>query len=664
MVDTKFREIGPRHEWLPAPQSPLPQPSETTYHKYRKQRRWLLKIHPEAVLGNAELAKVLAVENAPGSCDHGPSSHRTQLAIGEMTDTSDPRGISVVPLIATAAGHTGEVLRLLRPERSSWASEQSRILALRLSSSDVAPDETLWADHVGTIHSIKSVVDTRRSEPTRWLIVQRDSGTTVFRPEYQRVPFGSESAGVRPQEPSRIAPNLLFSLSKHQTGHRCHSDMCFNPGVKSHPPQLAIVDEGGFWTVWDIVGTRGRVYKQPRTKLNVCGSIRQGVRQKMYWKATTEPQWHRILFVGVPASAFHDLDESDDDKDTESQSASAFLPLQRSSTLLLCNQKLLRLVDLDSNMLLPDLRFTLDGSREAILDVQIDSRDPRYFFLITSSTFFVAAVFSTRDPMEDRDRKRGSILYSASHMRDRFDQGLKLFVSPGPRSSSHWSSLVFLYARDSTWIDVFCVNASKKHHERVSCSRDTISLNMSPGSDTASDLQTLCVFPALTSAQPGAKLPTQRDNLNQPIRFYQILLLDMDLKLHSTLGASSLRQPEQALLLVQSGDTPTIESLERRRIIRHLSSRFVVPDNVEDVIKIPRRLSISGPVVGRIQDQALLQRVLGKVSTKIMQTIQEQMRGDGTMSLDMDILGAAPFDPLYVAIESALRGRAFPLKIM
>jgi RNA polymerase I-specific transcription initiation factor RRN6 len=682
----KFREVGPHHEWIAASHAPISKQLKGTWHENQKQKKWLLKTHPEAALGNDVLEELLALEDSP--CRHGQTSswNQTQFAIGEMTDISDPRKISGMPLLAMAAGSAGDVLRLLRPKTNVGVWHAGKDANLKLELLDHSDyQETLWAKDVGTIRRVQSVMSTRRFEPVRWLIVLRDFGTTIFRPEYRKAPVVAQTVpGSYPQTASHITPNPLFTLPKSQTGYESQSDVAFNVGIQSKPPQLALVDEGGNWSVWDITGTRNRTYRRPKPRLSQCGSIRKGAHQNLSRKPAAKPQGHRILWVGR-SNPEEEYGAFDEEEDSVPQRSSLFPPLGRSSTLLLCNQKTLRLFDLDANIFLPDLHFVADNSNDAILDVHADAQDPRYFYVVTTSKLFVAAQFSTRAAMQIEVVKKSMILHSFPHFRARMDEKLKIAITPGPPLMGKRTSLVFLYSQNSSWYDVFCIMFSKEHPERVLCYHDRVVTKSPLGMNEDLSLQTLYPSPVLTVTPPGSMVMDEpRVFPGHQTRFFQLFAFGTDLSLSDCLGASStldwshnvpsierLSMPEQSDLESRSrvryrkkSNKFSGQELERRSAIRYLSSRFVVADSFAESQYGNAGFTATKESSMSIAMHKPLRRMIQPIYECLYNALRDLGMGRDLSSVEMEIYGAAPFDPVYVALQTALETESLPLRTL
>ena len=659
----RFEQIGPSEPWYTASHEADEKPSGRPWHVAQQQKKWLLKNHPEAALGNDLLSDLLVPELSPQlSDDHAPPRHtQLQLALGEMLDTSMPNNIRGVPLIAMAAGSASDVLRLVRPRLESWQLAHNPAVSLQTYGKDEA-QEMLWTRDIGVIRRIKAVVNLRRFEPVRWLIVQRDAGTSIFRPAFQRVPVVSEAfSGHGPQQPSHIHPNLLFAIPTRLTGCDSHADVSFNPGAKAEPPQLAIVDQGGRWTVWGVSGTRARAQVRPRLALYRCGDIWKGVRSRISQRPSPDPQWHRIAWVGAsPGEIDDDSDDYEEGYAAESpQPRAAYPPLQRSSTLLICSRKALRLIDLDADAVLPDLSFL--SYDQPILDVEVDPGDPRYFYVVTTSTLYVAVLMTTRDSATGKAAKHASILHSCPHLRDTSSGDLQLSIAPGPRLPKNRTALVHVYSRGSNWVDLFCVTKSKVDPQKVVCHHERLVCEGTAPSKL--QLQTLCLNPVLTRTNRKALTDDSRLYTDQHIRYYQLFYLGADLSLTCALGVSSGHGWDREFLPQPDATDTVPKQKQRQLVVRAMESRFVIPDSLSEFRYRMEALRIATD--GRpAATPRVVQRPFRHLYDHIQAVSSGLLAAYSGSDIDMELQGAAPFDSVYLAVQDALATKRLPLRTM
>ncbi|KAK8107141.1 uncharacterized protein PG998_009154 [Apiospora kogelbergensis] len=630
----RFVSIAPAQEWFSASHHVDALPAGRTWHVAQQQKKWLLKRHPEAALGADILGSILAPEISRRNPSERACCQSTQLAIGEMTDTRSATAVHGVPLIAMATGSASDVLRFVRPKPQGWAHNGNGATIFHLLGRS-EPQEAFWTQETGVILRIKAVVSLRRYEPVRWLLVQRHTGTSVFRPEYQKAPIVSESGdGDGSYLPSHVNPNLLFTVPKRLTGCDSHSDVAFNPGIKAQPIQLAIIDEGGRWTVWDINGTRSRVNKRPKKSLVKCGSIRKGVRNSIARRPSAEPQWHRVCWVGNLVDKPDD--GSDDEESSDEQARPAYPPLERSSTLLFCNQESLRILDLNSDTFLPDLPLLTEGPENFILDVHVDSGDPRYFFVLTTTTLFIDTTLPD----------------------------LQLAVSPGPCLANQLASLVYLYSKRHNWVDVFCFTKSRSSPETVACHRDRLILNGSK--NNGFQLQTLCSSPVFAAPRRDIT-PTAEDRSFATLarRYYQIFFIGTDLSLNSALGLVSQSSLRPQLVPVEGADDLIPKNQRQRTIVRSLAERFIVPDPPEEFRYRIEGLQIAaGNDVKPSPPREMMRRRVKQFHEHLRQNSLDLLHLYDSKDIDMNVYGTAPFHPVYAAAQEAIRTKMLPLRTL
>ncbi|KAI0378327.1 hypothetical protein F5Y04DRAFT_262399 [Hypomontagnella monticulosa] len=654
-----FKELGPHQIWFPAAGitgiPSLGPSASSAWQARRRQQRWLLKAHPEARLGNECVHDEFLSSQSYLESDENAPRGSSLFTIGEMTDTSNPKGVSSVPLIVTATGEANDVLRLTIPtvEEWQWANDES--VSLRLINVTEKDESILFEEGiVGPIRRLKSVVDQKRYGPTRWIIVQRDSGTRVFQPEYCRAPI--QSGYYHERRSSHIAPNPLFFLPKDWTGGNPHSDASFNPSVRSKPPQLGLIDEYGFWSVWDITHTKIKSSRQTKFNLSSCGHIEKGVLDRLPSRGAGKAQWHKIFWVGNSDDS-QAFDFEDDEETTGVQGS--FPQLTRSSTLLVCSPQQVRLLDLTKNSLLPDLPFVGDSGVECILDVHENPQDTQYIFVLTTSKLFMARVFLSSGRDWGEARKQWTIVLAVSHLRDYFDRSLKLAVSPGTRSSNQATSLVSLYSNINAQIDLFCVNALKSDPFRVTYHRETIVPDVSQYATPDTALQTMCLHTAPATVKASeSPTPSARSFMQQQVRFYQFITLKADMCLTSTLSVTTFTLPINQINPPDHRiDRPRDPIQERKKVMKHIAARFVVPDNM-NTTGTKREQARGTPRT--LPQWPITRRPIGVFYEHLRAVFNDKIKEYQEFPVEEGSFGSNPFDFVHLAIEQAIESAAMP----
>ncbi|KAI3341323.1 RNA polymerase I-specific transcription initiation factor RRN6-like protein [Ustulina deusta] len=572
-----FRALGVCKTWIsPEPDhvaDSLPL-AGTAWEQSRRQQRWLVKHHPEASLGNHTLRDDI-VEDSPFSSQQEHNSQTCFFSLGELTDTSFRKNTGV-PLVVTVTGSANNILRLARLDPEKWTWPRELNVAARLV--EIASEKpALWIDEdVGPIRCVKCIVDLKRYDPTRWLAVQRDSGTTIFQPEYRKVSVNDSLE----RDASRIAANPIFYLSKEQTGGNTHSDVSFNPGTRSNPPQLAVIDERGFWSIWDVKHTKLKPSGKPIPSLRICGHIDRGVLEQFPYRDRSGMRWHKVLWVGRSEDNLDLLGNLDLDAGNEDSSSQvAFPPLQRSSSVLVCNSQQLRVLDLIAGVYLPDLEFRHDDSLDCILDVQI-AHDPQYFYVLTTSKLFIARLYFTPGVEWDKPGKVWTILFSTPHYRSSFDRKLKLAITQGVKPVQT-TSFVFIYSSTNPWIDLFYFEFSLTDLNGVRCQANVTGLGSLQNTFFNSAIRTLCISPTpIIVKAPKTVTNIGHDLVEKRIKLYQIMALRSDMSLVSALCMSSLSPAIQISVPSKNISRRSRAESQKDGDLRSLSSKFVVDDSL------------------------------------------------------------------------------------
>ncbi|ENH72538.1 hypothetical protein FOC1_g10013195 [Fusarium oxysporum f. sp. cubense race 1] len=253
-----FKVIGSSAELYPPSKTPAPEISSNLWQERRVQKRWLLQAHPQAFMGNSALSELLQENMDRYSKVEGEVSDQPLLAIGQMTNVSNHSRITGSPMLAAATGESGELLRLARIDQSKWkwGNDKRTTLQPSVIDPDDPEEEAIWASDGLPISQVKFATSLTRYDAIRWLIVQKQTSTTILHPEYHKVPVAQSSASdlnIHQSRLSRIDPNPILAVSHKMTGGNAQVDVAFNPNSKGLPPQIAIIDECGYWEKYEVV---------------------------------------------------------------------------------------------------------------------------------------------------------------------------------------------------------------------------------------------------------------------------------------------------------------------------------------------------------------------------------------------------------------------------
>ena len=176
-------------------------------------------------------------------------STRFDFGKAQLDQLDGSRNIDV---LAVATGEAGDSVKLLRvhnrQRRWEYTGTEGRVVP---EVTDVS--HTVWRGNGAPILQICfAQID---GVGPNWLAVRQATSTTIFRPRYHRhTAVPSPGPGVRRSRTSRLNINPFTTISISQTGGFTHADVDFNP---SDPSRIALVDQSGQWSVWDIKKSAG-----------------------------------------------------------------------------------------------------------------------------------------------------------------------------------------------------------------------------------------------------------------------------------------------------------------------------------------------------------------------------------------------------------------------
>jgi RNA polymerase I-specific transcription initiation factor RRN6 len=345
---------------------------------------------PEAGPASATL-KTIAKTMSPAG--FGPY-RSALLAIGKAADLDHTSGTRTIDIMAMVYGEAGNILRLIKPrtEGLKWDSfDDTKLRLLNPTSSE----DCYWSADGGAIQQITFAADT--DGLTSWLAVLKEESTTILRPIYRRdLTPSTMSASIRRRfPPSHLGPNPVLRLGNERTGTRPHVDVSFNPW---YVRQFAIIDQQGYWSVWDIEGQK-RKRTTFEAKPGRSGHIRDDSLQDQSFKSHHSADgWGRVLWAG----GFN--------------------------TLVLCDRRNLAVFDLKAMpKRLYSPQIVHPKSTDWILDVKRSTSDLHHVFVLTTSRVFWLQITEAGEDKDEQYGYRGAkILLSCQHFRDQENEAAKL----------------------------------------------------------------------------------------------------------------------------------------------------------------------------------------------------------------------------------------------
>lgn len=505
---------------------------------------------------------------------------RPLLAVGDITDTSDPSRLAALSVMACATGESGELLRLVRIHDTQWQWEGDTLCTLHVPTVDLEDfeDEAIWTSDGLPISQIKFAARTVEHNTLRYIIVQRETSTVILQPQYRKIPvlekatYHSLSTGV-----SRIDPNPIISLTHHQTGGNAHSDVVFIPGLSGTPRQLCIIDECGYWTLWNMTGVLGTGRNTTRLELVKAGHIIEGPLDEIPPVSPHPAQKYGAVLVGAEP----DPDSwSLSDADTKTHGLFANLKQQ----LLVYNSERWTLFDLLTGEMRPSIvdwssRKSKFGS---IIDVQLSPVDPNHVFILTTKFVVWVDIFSYS---EYTMTQRPVILLTCAY---RSTQGLEVKMTVCRSSSSNGNdtdAMVLLYNSLDRQLHSFIFRLSPQNppqfHLQTTC-LPTVTTKDHQFSPESLHLQPLTLDVEATSSL------VENGQDHSQIQFFQSMLLGKDFQVCQNMWFAAINH-------TTSVDRPSIRLSEEqhkvdrqrvgkgKKLERTLGRLFSVPDEMVDI---------------------------------------------------------------------------------
>lgn len=567
-----FQQVSDFTQWCGPSRPPIATKSKSRklrpWRVVRSQKNWLVKNHPEACFGDDETEALLGEEitasRAAPSAKTIPAT-ASLLSTGEISDLRDEaHTVKGHRAVAMASGESGQLLRIVSLDKEEWTWESADV-RVRLNRPNFRISGE-WSHDGLPITLIKFAVDRRKYKPTRWLIVQNASSTTVFEPEINAVPSLTTGAAVS-LDSSNISPNPLFTIRSGQTSDSCHSDAsAFFPGGAS--PKLAIITQSGSWSLWDIQGRRMVRPKALKPVMIMNGRLTGGLPRAVDQGA------QRILWLTVDRAA---------PREDGSRSPSARSELsdtegeRRPPALLMCGGAFVCLFDPRTQQLQSVVGMITSNAAQRVLDMKSSRLDPSQAFILTNTAIFWVMV---------REKVGGmltlKILASCTHRKDSADPTLRLDVSPAAYLGDRKACFACVRSAKNmqmsiVWFIQPGLGMPFQHHQ------DVLSF------PAASGFTCMEVLPVQRHVGPdaakGHSLVAKPD-----LKFFEILVLGGNLDVNSALCAW-LNDPHAKVTApdVAMGSRPKKRlRKERLKFLRLMSDAFVVPDGYMDhPVKVP-----------------------------------------------------------------------------
>lgn len=551
-----------------------------TYSEKRVQRRWLKNTLPEAYLGNTVFWDFLSDDRNQMNPRDATES-KVPAAAGEISDCRDPWRVTGAASLAMAAGESGQILRLLHLDESPWFWEGYEDVSL--GAWDLKPgdreEEAYWCQSAAAITRIKYFTHLAFRAPLRWLIVQKELSTTILSPVYHSVPVAYSNAALEGRSASRIDPNELLSFTLEHTEGRPHVDVDINPPHRDLPLQVALIDDHGGWSIWNVTGDLHSTSGTLRTTLYMRGT---------FWEDLSDEQKgdFGILWYHPPP----DLDgqEISDDKDPENVNtvfgATPVLP-RRSHTVLMWSCTTIQVLNVEAGSIFSYLAITQRSlNKDKILQVLSNPLNPSQALVLTTHSMLCLDIC----PEGEDAQVEPHIVHAYFHDHPG-DPTLQLSVSSclGDRNAA----FVLIYPRDGPQVSIFWfyagVNGSLgQFSHQLQYFRRGDSLEPDAPHTLSILPMRLASYKKSAAHGPGS---TYRD-LN--IEFHQVVSVGrrqgMGYWTCATVdrGADKILAPEPWTTAWGPEErNPAVVRQIKRRVayVNYMAEKFVVPDALENV---------------------------------------------------------------------------------
>lgn len=564
--------------------APVEDQDYVTYEEKRVQERWLKNTLPEAFLGNTVFTDLLTEgQNEPEPQAPIKSKSKARAAAGEISDWRDPWRIAGAASLAMATGEGGQILRLLRLYESPWlwGGEED----VSLGTWDLRPgdreEEAYWCRDAAPITRIKYFTHLALGVPFRWLIVQKESSTTILSPVYHPVPVPYSNAALEDRPASRVDPNEVLSFTVEHTEGRSHVDVDINPARRDAPLQVALIDDHGGWSIWNVSGELSSVASPTlRSTLYKRGT---------FWEDIPDEQrsGFGLLWYHLPPDDFGYEPRGDEDPANIAALPSVTSVLAgRSHTLVMWNHSTIQVLDTDAGSVCSYVAITQrTEKKEAIVQIQSNPVDPSQALVLTTHSVICLDIC----PLGEYERVSPNILHAYRHDHPR-NPTLELSASISTVDGN--AAFVLVYTNDSPRASVFWFyGATSNSIDRYAYQLQYLRRDGLENPDAHS----LCVLPMKLSAyKKKAPEGTGSRYRDLDLEFQQVVSVGGRQSLGFWLCATAKHSTGEVLSPEPWKPTEWGQGIERspketeqirRRMayVRHISEKFVVPDALGDI---------------------------------------------------------------------------------
>lgn len=320
--------------------------------------------------------------------------------LGNAADVDNDVSGRVFPIAVFATGECGDTICFRKIEDDAVELRQEESVWMRVPS--VGGEETTeWSGCGAPVRQIR-FARTVEAKST-WMAARFPLFTTIFRPLYHRNPVamhfdhhGFYGSSFKLHN-SRLDANALIEISASQTGGFAHADVTFNPWYQK---QVAIVDETGNWSIWEISGRQ----KQNKSSWN-ADCVRSGSLPR------ADPS-----------------DNADFHNQTRHDGWAAIEWVADFNSFIVSDRRCAFIYQMDGDQIICyPIELGLERKSEWVLDVKRSSYDMSHVFILTTSRiFWFDITASTILASTEEGRPSPKPRLSWRHFRDFEDTTLRL----------------------------------------------------------------------------------------------------------------------------------------------------------------------------------------------------------------------------------------------
>ncbi len=476
------------------------------------------------------------------------------IAIGSVKLVSlTHKDYKAFPVIATAHGEEGHILRITKPRLEDHTWEEHTGDKLRLLDLE-RTEEGHWLEGAAPIEQITFAIDLDGKQT--WLAVRQAAATTIMHPLFHTapVPQSVPKSFSRRYPPSRVDPNIANKITVEDTDGRAHVDVAFNSW---YTREFAVLDEAGYMKTWMIEGSRrGRKTIKP----GISGYIYDDLAAHDAAPDEAAAGWGKLIWVG-------DM-----------------------NTIIMCNLRQLAMfhVDRKEKKLVRQRspRVIPKGTFGRILDMK---RSPVWgdkFYVLTDKKLFLLETQLMAGACQ--------IVMSCPHYRESHLADLKIELHGQDETCT-----AFLYSGNTQLVNVYTFTQDTEAVTPVTWMTDSFFLETDSEESPAKQLQLrgLCTLPA--GKPPVRHNAIMGKSIFQGKQFTQLFTLASEMPVSSTLlvsisltsGATSNKPARYEVITPPNKSQLVPEKLKTRRRDEIVDDLIpIIPDwMAEDVVRPPRK---------------------------------------------------------------------------